>query len=72
MSFRVLSIDGGGMRGIYSAAYLAALEQGFCKDRNYINLDIILLPLKLRPPLRQGSRMDRGGGDGSSRSNRTH
>ena len=40
MSFRVLSIDGGGMRGIYSAAYLAALEQGFCKDRNYINLDI--------------------------------
>jgi len=32
---------------------------------------LILLPLKLRPPLRQGPNMDRGGGDGirSSRLN---
>lgn len=34
MIFRVLSIDGGGMRGIYSAAYLDALEQSFSKKRN--------------------------------------
>lgn len=33
MAFRVLSVDGGGMRGIYSAAYLAALEQGFSQQR---------------------------------------
>lgn len=29
MAFRVLSIDGGGMRGIYTAAYLDALDQAF-------------------------------------------
>jgi len=40
MAFRVLSIDGGGMRGIYSAAYLAALERGFCGQRNPQGLDI--------------------------------
>lgn len=33
MTLRALSIDGGGMRGIYSAAYLAALEQAFRERR---------------------------------------
>ena len=40
MSFRVLSIDGGGMRGIYSAAYLASLERAFCAQRGVQNLDV--------------------------------
>jgi len=31
MTFRVLSIDGGGMRGLYAAAYLAELERGFAQ-----------------------------------------
>lgn len=35
MAFRVLSIDGGGMRGIYTAAYLEALEEAFSKRRGY-------------------------------------
>jgi uncharacterized protein len=33
MPFKVLSIDGGGMRGLYSAAYLNALEETFCNKR---------------------------------------
>ena len=33
MAFRVLSIDGGGMRGIYTAAYLEALENAFSARR---------------------------------------
>ena len=33
MAFRVLSIDGGGMRGIYTAAYLEALERSFAERR---------------------------------------
>lgn len=33
MSFRVLSIDGGGMRGIYAATYLDALAHGFAVRR---------------------------------------
>jgi hypothetical protein len=33
-------VDGGGMRGIYSAAYLAALERAFCRQGGLENLDI--------------------------------
>ena len=38
--FRVLSIDGGGMRGIYTAAYLAWLSDRFARERNLETLDI--------------------------------
>ena len=34
MAFRVLSIDGGGMRGIYTGTYLEALEHAFALKRN--------------------------------------
>lgn len=34
MAFRVLSIDGGGMRGIYTAAYLDALDRAFSQRRS--------------------------------------
>jgi uncharacterized protein len=40
MTFRVLSIDGGGMRGIYTASYLAALERSFAKTRGLTALDV--------------------------------
>lgn len=40
MSFRVLSINGGGMRGIYAAAYLDSLECAFASRRNVPALDI--------------------------------
>ncbi len=40
MAFRVLSIDGGGMRGIYSASYLACVERSFCAARGAQSLDI--------------------------------
>lgn len=33
MTIRVLSIDGGGMRGVYGAAYLSALERAFATRR---------------------------------------
>src|ERR1043166_8268290 len=38
--FRVLSVDGGGMRGIYTAAYLAWLSDRFARERGLPNLDI--------------------------------
>lgn len=41
MAFRALSIDGGGMRGIYTSTFLAAVEKAFCEKRNTPNgLDI--------------------------------
>lgn len=40
MTFRALSIDGGGMRGIYSSTYLAALEDAFAGRRGIDGLDI--------------------------------
>lgn len=33
MAFRALSIDGGGMRGIYTASYLNSLERSFAQKR---------------------------------------
>jgi predicted acylesterase/phospholipase RssA len=39
--FRALSIDGGGMRGTYTAAYLQEVADGFAKRRNVVRpLDI--------------------------------
>jgi hypothetical protein len=38
--FRALSLDGGGMRGTYTATYLAQLAFGFEKRRNVCGLDI--------------------------------
>lgn len=40
MAFRVLSIDGGGMRGIYISAYLEALERTFARRAGNGPLDI--------------------------------
>ncbi len=37
---RVLSIDGGGMRGLYTAAYLSSLAQRYAKTRGEAGLDI--------------------------------
>src|SRR4051794_25268827 len=37
---RVLSLDGGGMRGVYSAEYFAALSDAFAKKRNVAMLDL--------------------------------
>jgi len=38
--FRVLSLDGGGMRGIYTAQYLSSLAEGFSKKRSCGTLDL--------------------------------
>lgn len=38
--FRVLSIDGGGMRGVYTAAYLAGLVAAHAKVRGVESLDL--------------------------------
>ena len=37
---RVLSIDGGGMRGLYSATYLSSLVKRYTKTRNLEGIDI--------------------------------
>jgi hypothetical protein len=39
--FRVLSLDGGGMRGIYTAQYLSSLTEGFSKKRSCGTLDLV-------------------------------
>ncbi len=39
-SFRVLSLDGGGMRGLYTATYLSCLLEGFAKKRKVPELDL--------------------------------
>ncbi len=33
-NFKILSIDGGGMKGMFSAAFLAALEESTNKNIN--------------------------------------
>src|SRR5260370_32622293 len=38
--FRVLSLDGGGMRGIYTAEYLSCLAEGSAKRTGRSSLDI--------------------------------
>lgn len=38
--FRVLCLDGGGMRGLYTAAYLCCVSEGFSKRRGVGELDL--------------------------------
>src|SRR5437868_2467493 len=38
--FRVLCLDGGGMRGIYTASYISHLAQGFSAKRGVGPLDV--------------------------------
>ena len=39
-TFRVLCLDGGGMRGLYTAAYLSCVGEAFERKRNCAELDI--------------------------------
>lgn len=39
-TYRVLSIDGGGMRGVYSAAYLNSLASHYSKKRSIDSIDL--------------------------------
>ena len=38
--YRVLSLDGGGMRGVYSAAYLRSVAEAFARRREVTALDV--------------------------------
>lgn len=38
--FRVLSLDGGGMRGVYTATYLGELAHAFARKRGVAALDV--------------------------------
>src|ERR1700674_3916127 len=38
--YRVLSLDGGGMRGTYTATYLSCLAADFAKKRSVAGLDV--------------------------------
>lgn len=38
--FRVLSLDGGGMRGVYTSTYLGELANAFARKRGVAALDV--------------------------------